>query len=158
LFTPSVEGRERPFDLLRAGDVQPVIRDAHELAEHHARSRLNEADDATLVALAKQGRKDAMGRIVQRYHGFVRLKASSYSLAGGDCDDLVQEGLVGLYRAVRDYGDEQDSSFRNFAELCVTRQIITAVRSATRRRQAMSGPAVAESAPPYDRPELAVEH
>ena len=64
----------------------------------------------------------------------MRLKASSYFLAGGDSDDLVQEGLVGLYKAVRDYRTDRESSFRNFAELCITRQIITAVKTATRNK------------------------
>ena len=82
-----------------------------------------ELDDHYLIALAKQGRKDAYDRIVKRYYGFVRLKASSYFLIGGDSDDLIQEGLVGLYKAVRDYRSDRESSFRNFAELCITRQI-----------------------------------
>ena len=64
----------------------------------------------------------------------MRLKASSYFLAGGDSDDLIQEGLVGLYKAVRDYRTDRESSFRNFAELCITRQIITAVKTATRNK------------------------
>jgi RNA polymerase sporulation-specific sigma factor len=93
-----------------------------------------ELDDHYLIALAKQGRKDAYDRIVKRYHGFVRLKASSYFLIGGDSDDLIQEGLVGLYKAVRDYRSDRESSFRNFAELCITRQIITAVKTATRNK------------------------
>ena len=75
-----------------------------------------------------------MDRIIRRYHGFVRMKASSYFLIGGDSDDLVQEGLVGLYKAVRDYRTDRESSFRNFAELCITRQIITAVKTATRNK------------------------
>jgi RNA polymerase sporulation-specific sigma factor len=75
-----------------------------------------------------------MDRIVRRYYGFVRLKASSYFLVGGDWDDLVQEGLVGLYKAVRDYRTDRESSFRNFAELCITRQIITAVKTSTRNK------------------------
>src|ERR687888_75051 len=93
-----------------------------------------ELDDKYLIALAKQGRPDAYDRIVRRYYGFVRLKASSYFLIGGDADDLVQEGLVGLYKAVRDYRSDRESSFRNFAELCITRQIITAVKTATRNK------------------------
>ncbi len=64
----------------------------------------------------------------------MRLKASSYFLAGGDSDDLIQEGLVGLYKAIRDYRTDRESSFRNFAELCITRQIITAVKTATRNK------------------------
>jgi RNA polymerase sporulation-specific sigma factor len=91
-------------------------------------------DDLYLIALAKQGSTDALDRIVRRYYGFVRLKASSYFLAGGDGDDLVQEGLVGLYKAVRDFRSDRESSFRNFAELCITRQIITAVKTATRNK------------------------
>ena len=71
---------------------------------------------------------------MRRYHGFVRLKASSYFLIGGDSDDLIQEGLVGLYKAIRDYRSDRESSFRNFAELCITRQIITAVKTATRNK------------------------
>ena len=91
-------------------------------------------EDGYLIALAKQGRADAYDQIVRRYYGFVRLKASSYFLAGGDADDLIQEGLVGLYKAVRDYRTDRESSFRNFAELCITRQIITAVKTATRNK------------------------
>jgi RNA polymerase sporulation-specific sigma factor len=93
-----------------------------------------QVEDAYLLALAKQGSADAYDRIVRRYYGFVRLKASSYFLAGGDADDLIQEGLVGLYKAIRDYRSDRESSFRNFAELCITRQIITAVKTATRNK------------------------
>src|SRR3954453_8373213 len=93
-----------------------------------------ELDDHYLIALAKQGRRDAYDRIVRRYHGFVRLKASSYFLIGGGSHDLIQEGLLGLYKAVRDYRTDRESSFRNFAELCITRQIITAVKTSTRNK------------------------
>ncbi|HEX7289581.1 MAG TPA: RNA polymerase sporulation sigma factor SigH [Conexibacter sp.] len=93
-----------------------------------------QVDDGFLIALAKQGNPDAYDRLVRRYYGFVRLKASSYFLAGGDGDDLIQEGLVGLYKAIRDYRTDRESSFRNFAELCITRQIITAVKTATRNK------------------------
>jgi RNA polymerase sigma-H factor len=91
-------------------------------------------DDGFLIALAKQGDRTAYDRLVRRYHGFVRLKASSYFLAGGDSEDLIQEGLVGLYKAIRDFRSDRESSFRNFAELCITRQIITAVKTATRNK------------------------
>ena len=93
-----------------------------------------QVEDGYLIALAKQGHADAYDRIVRRYYGFVRLKASSYFLAGGDADDLIQEGLVGLYKAIRDFRPDRESSFRNFAELCITRQIITAVKTATRNK------------------------
>src|SRR4051794_10642142 len=93
-----------------------------------------ELDDHYLIALAKQGDRTAYDMIVRRYYGFVRLKASSYFLIRGDADDLIQEGLVGLYKAVRDYRSDRKSSFRNFAELCITRQIITAVKTSTRNK------------------------
>jgi RNA polymerase sporulation-specific sigma factor len=105
-------------------------------------------DDYFLIALAKSGDRTAYDRIVRRYHGFVRLKASSYFLAGGDADDLVQEGLVGLYKAVRDYRTDRESSFRNFAELCITRQIITAVKTATRNKHTPLNGYVSFSATP----------
>ncbi len=93
-----------------------------------------QVDDGYLIALAKQGDPTAYDRLIRRYHGFVRLKASSYFIAGGDSDDLLQEGMVGLYKAIRDYRTDRQSSFRNFAELCITRQIITAVKTATRNK------------------------
>ena len=79
---------------------------------------------------------------------FVRLKASSYFLDGGDPDDLIQEGLVGLYKAIRDYRSDRESSFRNFAELCITRQIITAVKTATRNKHTPLNDYVSFSATP----------
>src|ERR1700710_2567037 len=105
-------------------------------------------DDYFLIALAKQGDRNAYDRIVRRYYGFVRLKASSSFLAGGDADDLIQEGLVGLYKAVRDYRSDRESSFRNFAELCITRQIITAVKTATRNKHTPLNQYVSFSSPP----------
>lgn len=95
-----------------------------------------ELGDAYLVARAKRGDSVAYDRIVRRYKGFVRLKASSYFLLGGESDDLIQEGLVGLYKAVRDFRTDRESSFRNFAELCITRQMITAVKTASRNKHA----------------------
>src|SRR6202012_4677138 len=105
-------------------------------------------DDHFLVALAKDGRTDAYDMIVKRYRGFVRLKASSYFLLGGESDDLIQEGLLGLYKAIRDYRTDRESSFRNFAELCITRQIITAVKTATRNKHTPLNGYVSFSATP----------
>jgi len=95
-----------------------------------------QVEDGFLIALAKTGDPTAYARLLARYRGFVRLKASSYFLAGGDSEDLIQEGLIGLYKAIRDYRSDRESSFRNFAELCITRQIITAVKTATRNKHA----------------------
>jgi len=91
-------------------------------------------DDEFLVSLAKHGRPDAYDQLVRRYRRFVRVKSSSYFLLGGDADDLMQEGMLGLFKAIRDYRPEREASFRGFAELCITRQIITAVKTATRNK------------------------
>ena len=92
--------------------------------------------EVAVIAAARNGDERAMDTIIRRYEGFVRLKASSYFLAGGDSHDLIQEGLVGLFKAVRDYRSDRDTSFRSFAELCITRQIITAIKTATRYKHA----------------------
>jgi RNA polymerase sporulation-specific sigma factor len=91
-----------------------------------------ELEDLQLVLRAANGDSGALDVLIRRYTGFVRLKASSYFLAGGDAEDLIQEGLIGLYKAVRDFRADKETSFRSFAELCVTRQIITAIKTATR--------------------------
>src|SRR4029453_12633283 len=95
-----------------------------------------ELEDLQLVVKARNGDNAALDHLLRRYTGFVRLKASSYFLAGGDAEDLVQEGLIGLYKAGRDFRHDKETSFRSFAELCVTRQIITAIKTATRYKHA----------------------
>jgi RNA polymerase sporulation-specific sigma factor len=95
-----------------------------------------ELEDLQLVLKARNGSSVAMDQLIRRYTSFVRLKSSSYFLAGGDSEDLIQEGLVGLYKAVRDFRPDKETSFRSFAELCVTRQIITAIKTATRFKHA----------------------
>ena len=95
-----------------------------------------ELADLQLVIRARNGDQRSLDELIRRYAGFVRLKASSYFLAGGDADDLVQEGMIGLFKAARDFRTDKETSFRSFAELCVTRQIITAIKSATRYKHA----------------------
>ena len=102
------------------------------IAAKSALKAQRELEDLQLVMKARNGSTAALDTLMRRYNGFVRLKASSYFLAGGDSEDLVQEGLVGLYKAVRDFRADKETSFRSFAELCVTRQIITAIKTATR--------------------------
>ncbi len=101
-----------------------------------AQKAQRELEDLQLVLRARNGDGSAMDILIRRYTGFVRLKASSYFLAGGDSEDLIQEGLIGLYKAVRDFRADKETSFRSFAELCVTRQIITAIKTATRFKHA----------------------
>jgi len=97
-----------------------------------AQRSARELEDLQLALRARNGDERALDQLIRRYTGFVRLKASSYFLAGGESDDLIQEGLIGLYKAVRDFRADKETSFRSFAELCVTRQIITAIKTATR--------------------------
>ena len=101
-----------------------------------AARQARELEDLQLVIKARNGDGQALDALMRRYTGFVRLKASSYFLAGGDSEDLIQEGLIGLYKAVRDFRADKETSFRSFAELCVTRQIITAIKTATRFKHA----------------------
>ena len=101
-----------------------------------AQKAQRELEDLQFVLRARNGDGAALDVLIRRYTGFVRLKASSYFLAGGDSEDLVQEGLIGLYKAVRDFRADKETSFRSFAELCVTRQIITAIKTATRFKHA----------------------
>ena len=104
----------------------------HATAPKSPQKAQRELEDLQLVLKARNGDGAAMDVLIRRYTGFVRLKASSYFLAGGDSEDLIQEGLIGLYKAVRDFRTDKETSFRSFAELCVTRQIITAIKTATR--------------------------
>src|SRR5437762_11633464 len=101
-----------------------------------AQKAQRELEDLQLVMRARNGDSSALDVLIRRYTGFVRLKASSYFLAGGDSEDLVQEGLIGLYKAVSDFRADDETSFRSFAELCVPRQIITAIKTATRFKHA----------------------
>jgi len=97
-------------------------------------SPVTEFSDDALVVLARHGEVDALNLLLERYRRFARAKARCYFLAGGDLDDIEQEGLIGLYKAVRDFRSDRQSSFRAFAELCITRQIITAIKTATRQK------------------------
>ena len=93
-----------------------------------------ELTDPDLAALAQAGDPDAFTALIDRYRRFARAKSRGYFLVGGDADDLEQEALIGLYKAVRDFRPEHLASFRAFAELCITRQLITAIKTATRQK------------------------
>jgi RNA polymerase sporulation-specific sigma factor len=88
--------------------------------------------DEELVASAKGGDDHASEFLINKYRNFVRVKAKAYFLIGADREDIIQEGMIGLYKAMRDFRPDKETSFRSFAELCVTRQIITAIKTATR--------------------------
>ncbi|HEU4480826.1 MAG TPA: RNA polymerase sporulation sigma factor SigH [Actinomycetota bacterium] len=90
--------------------------------------------DEDLVARCWGGDDQALDSLLQRYRNFVRVKSRSYFLVGADSEDVVQEGMIGLYKAIRDFQPEKNTAFRAFAELCVTRQIITAIKTASRQK------------------------
>lgn len=90
--------------------------------------------DDDVAVLAQQGDGEALEYLLDKYKNFVRARARSYFLVGADHEDIVQEGMIGLYKSIRDYNPEKQSSFRAFAELCVKRQIITAIKTATRQK------------------------
>ena len=96
--------------------------------------QLRVSTDEEIVELARAGDEVALEHLLIRYKNFTRVKARSYFLVGADKEDIVQEGMIGLYKAIRDFQAERQSSFRAFAELCITRQIITAIKSATRQK------------------------
>lgn len=100
--------------------------------------------------LAQGNREDALDEIFNRYKNFVRAKARSYFLIGADREDIIQEGMIGLYKAIRDYKEERLSSFRAFAELCITRQMITAIKTATRQKHIPLNSYVSLNKPVYD--------
>jgi len=97
-------------------------------------SHCTRGEDVALVQAARNGDQLASCELVRRYRALIRCKARSYYLVGADRDDIIQEGMIGLFKAIRDYDPSREASFHSFAELCVTRQIITAVKAATRRK------------------------
>ncbi len=113
-------------------------------------SRFAELADEQVVGQAQQGDSVAIEYLLSKYKNFVRSKARSYFLIGADHEDIVQEGMIGLFKAIRDYQAERLSSFRAFAELCITRQIITAIKTATRQKHVPLNSYVSLNKPIYD--------
>ena len=106
--------------------------------------------DEAIVALCRTGDTVAVEYLLNKYKNFVRSKARSYFLIGADHEDIVQEGMIGLYKAIRDFRPEKLASFRAFAELCITRQIITAIKTATRQKHIPLNSYVSLNKPLYD--------
>ena len=100
-----------------------------QLIDHYAK-----LEDKDLVELAQNGDSESLVFLINKYQYFVRMKTKPYFLIGGDKEDLVQEGMIGLYKAIRDFREDKMASFYGFAELCITRQIITAIKTATRQK------------------------
>ncbi len=106
--------------------------------------------DEEVVEFAREGDNEALEFLINKYKNFVRAKARSYFLVGADREDIIQEGMIGLYKAIRDFRTDKLSSFRAFAELCITRQIITAIKTATRQKHIPLNSYVSLNKPVYE--------
>ncbi|MBF0707171.1 MULTISPECIES: RNA polymerase sporulation sigma factor SigH [Bacillales] len=115
--------------------------------EHVAFDQL---DDEMLVIMVHEGHSRALEHLITKYKNFVRAKARSYFLIGADREDIIQEGMIGLYKAIRDFRGDKFSSFKAFAELCITRQMITAIKTATRQKHIPLNSYVSLDKPIYD--------
>lgn len=113
-------------------------------------SYMNEISDEEIVLKAKHGNKLAQEKIINKYEQFVKNKAKSYFLIGADKEDIYQEGMIGLYKAIRDFNPDKLTSFKVFAELCITRQIITAIKTATRQKHIPLNTYISLNKPMYE--------
>ena len=111
---------------------------------------LEHLTDEEIVSLAKNGDTMALEFLISKYKNFVRSKARTYFLIGADREDIIQEGMIGLYKAIRDYRYDRQTSFHSFAEICVTRQIITAIKTATRQKHMPLNSYVSLNKPVYE--------
>jgi len=117
---------------------------------YNSKLSLKKESDEELVKQAKDGDESATEYIINKYKNFVRVKAKSYFLVGADREDIIQEGMIGLFKAIRDFKEDKLSSFRAFAELCITRQIITAIKTATRQKHIPLNSYISLNKPVYD--------
>jgi RNA polymerase sporulation-specific sigma factor len=113
-------------------------------------SEFKEISDEEVVIRAKNGNTNAQEYLINKYENFVKTKAKSYFLIGADKEDIYQEGMIGLYKSIRDFNPEKLTSFKAFAEICVTRQIITAIKTATRQKHIPLNTYVSLNKPIYD--------
>lgn len=113
-------------------------------------TNLQMLDDDKIIQLIQDGNSHALDFLIHKYRSFVRAKARTYFLIGADKEDIAQEGMIGLYKAIRDFDGDKLSSFKAFAELCITRQIITAIKTATRQKHIPLNSYVSLDKPVYD--------
>lgn len=118
--------------------------------KHMEHVAFDQLDDELLVIMVHEGHSRALEHLITKYKNFVRAKARSYFLIGADREDIIQEGMIGLYKAIRDFRGDKFSSFKAFAELCITRQMITAIKTATRQKHIPLNSYVSLDKPIYD--------
>lgn len=127
----------------RGGKMKQTAQQIDQIALEHL-------TDEEIVDLAKHGDVEGLEYLINKYKNFVRAKARTYFLIGADREDIIQEGMIGLYKAIRDYRVDRQASFRAFAEVCVTRQIITAIKTATRQKHIPLNSYVSLNKPVFD--------
>ncbi|ASB86691.1 RNA polymerase sporulation sigma factor SigH [Bacillus sonorensis] len=118
--------------------------------EQFNKERFCQLEDEQVIEMVHVGDSDALDYLITKYRNFVRAKARSYFLIGADREDIVQEGMIGLYKSIRDFREDKLTSFKAFAELCITRQIITAIKTATRQKHIPLNSYVSLDKPIYD--------
>ena len=133
-------------------DTGELAADGDTYADETAENSINDgcSDEDLLAHIRGERGDEALDYLINKYRNFVRSKARSYFLIGADREDIVQEGMIGFFKAIRDYRPDKLSSFRAFAELCVTRQIITAIKTATRQKHIPLNSYVSLNKPIYD--------
>jgi len=127
----------------RGGEMEQTAQDLEQIELEHL-------TDEEIADLAKNGNVGALEYLINKYKNFVRAKARTYFLIGADREDIIQEGMIGLYKAIRDYRCDRQASFRAFAEICVTRQIITAIKTATRQKHIPLNSYISLNKPVFD--------
>ncbi|WP_407058507.1 RNA polymerase sporulation sigma factor SigH [Paracerasibacillus soli] len=111
---------------------------------------IRKLDDEEIISLIHEGNDQALDYLIHKYKNFVRAKSRTYFLIGADREDIIQEGMIGLYKAIRDFDGDKLTSFKGFAELCITRQIITAIKTATRQKHLPLNSYISLDKPIYD--------
>lgn len=138
--------------MVRSPAAQEILeqRRRNAMAETMQEQKYEQKKDEELVLMAQNGDEEAQDYLLDKYKSLVRAKSRAYFLIGADSEDIIQEGMIGLYKAVRDYNEEKNASFRSFAELCVNRQMITAIKAATRQKHQPLNSYVSLNKPVYE--------
>jgi len=135
-----------PNTLYERSGVMPMLKES----QTQVLQRFEDLSDEQLIEEVHHGNTEALDYLITKYRLFVKAKARSYFLIGADKEDIIQEGMIGLYKSIRDFKGDKLSSFRAFAELCITRQIITAIKTATRQKHIPLNSYVSLDKPIYD--------
>jgi RNA polymerase sporulation-specific sigma factor len=144
MYTNAIFGKKMGLALQAGGMFVSVNLNEAQISEYDLKT------DEDILAAVREGDSEALEYLINKYRNFVRAKARSYFLIGADREDIVQEGMIGLYKSIRDFRGDKLASFKAFAELCITRQIITAIKTATRQKHIPLNSYISLDKPIYD--------